>query len=253
MSAVKTTENMQVIFLDTPGLHESTKPLNRRMMKAAKEAAGDADVLLFMTDAKGENLSDELDWAKRLLQHEKPVIVAINKIDLVNKSSVLPMIRQWSDAGFDAIHPVSAQNGEGVGELERDIIERLPVGPALFPEDTLTEQSQRFLAAETIREKIFRFTQMEIPYSTAVIVDEYKKRSEKLTAVRAVIYVEKDSQKSIVIGQNGSMIKKIGTAARVDMERRFGGKFFLELNVKTRKDWTREEKFIKRLEERFGS
>ena len=253
MSAIKTTKDAQVIFLDTPGLHESDKPLNRRMMRAAKEAAGDADVLLFMTEAKGKNLDDELDWAKRFLRYKKPVIVAINKIDLVKKSSVLPMIKRWSEAGFDAIHPVSAKSGEGVGELEHSLIERLPVGPQLFPEDTLTEQSQRFLTAETIREKIFRFTQMEIPYSTAVIVDEYKKRSEKLTAVRAVIYVEKDSQKRIVIGQNGSMIKKIGTAARVDMERRFGGKFFLDLNVKTRKDWTREEKFIKRLEERFGS
>lgn len=253
MSAIKTTKDAQVIFLDTPGLHDSNKPLNKRMMKAATGAAGDADVLLFMTETKCKNLDDELNWAKSLLRHKKPVIVAINKIDLVNKSSILPMIRQWSDAGFDAIFPVSAKSGEGLDELERGIIERLPVGPALFPEDTLTEQNQRFLAAETIREKIFRFTQMEIPYSTAVVVDEYKDRSEKLTAVRAVIYVEKDSQKSIVIGQNGSMIKRIGTAARIEMERRFGGKFFLDLNVKTRKDWTREEKFIKRLDERFGS
>ena len=253
MSAIKTAKDVQIIFLDTPGLHESDKPLNRRMMKAATDAAADADLLVFMTDAGGEHFDDDLKWAKSLLRHKADLIVAINKIDLVKKITILPMISRWSDAGIDTIYPISSKSGEGVDELELGIIERMPFGPALFPEDALTEQSERFLAAETIREKLFRFTHMEIPYSSAVIVDEYKARSETLTAVQAVIYVEKDSQKSIVIGQNGSMIKRIGTAARLDMEEKFGGKFFLELKVKTRKDWTREENFIKRLGERFGS
>ena len=253
ISAVKTTGETQIIFLDTPGLHEANKPLNRKMMKAAKEAVGDADVLLFMSDAQEKNLDDELKWAAEFRRYKKPVIVAINKIDLIKKSDLLPLIGRWSDAGFDTIYPISAKNGEGVDELERDIVKRLPIGPQLFPDDTLTEQSERFLAAEAIREKLFRFTHKEVPYSSAVIVEEFKERSKTLTAVRAVIYVEKDSQKSIVIGENGSMIKRIGTAARLEMEERFGGKFYLDLNVKTRKDWTREEKFIKRLDEQFGS
>jgi GTP-binding protein Era len=169
-------------------------------------------------------------------------------MDLVKKESVLPVIKLWSDAGFESIFPISALNGEGVDELERSIVALLPVGPQLFPEDTITQHSERFLAAEVIREKLFRFTQMEIPYSSAVKIDEYRDRSDELSVVRAVIFVEKDSQKGIVIGQNGAMIKKIGQAARRELEERFGRKFYLELNVKTKKDWTRDEKFVRLLD-----
>lgn len=253
ISAVKTTALAQVIFLDTPGLHESNKPLNRKMVKAATDAARDADLLLFVCDPTGKNPEEEIEWAKNMARYKKPVFIAINKIDVLSKEALLPLMRSWSLAGFEHLFPISALTGDGVDELEREIVAALPEGPQLFPADTITEQTERFLAAELIREKIFRFTQMEIPYSSAVVIDEFKARSAQLTAVRAVIFVEKESQKGIVIGQNGSMIKKIGSAARVDMEKRFGGKFYLELNVKVKKDWTREEKFLAQLDERFGS
>jgi GTP-binding protein Era len=250
---VKTTKEAQIIFLDTPGLHDSKKALNRKMIKAAADAARDADVLLFLSDATLADPEEEINRAKNLMRHKKPVVVAINKIDIVKKDSILPLIKRWSEAGFETIFPISALNGEGLDELEREVTGRLPHGPKLFPDETITEQTERFLTAEVIREKLFKFTQMEIPYSSAVLVEEFKERSETLTAVRAVIYVEKNSQKPIVIGQNGSMIKKIGTAARKELEERFDRKFYLELNVKVRKDWTREEKFIRRLDEQFGS
>lgn len=253
ISAVKTSALEQIIFLDTPGLHDSKKPLNRKMMKAATDAARDADILVFVSDPTGKNPDEEIEWAKNMARLKKPVFIAINKIDVLSKEALLPLMRSWSLAGFDRLFPISALTGYGVDELEREVISALPEGPQLFPADTITEQTERFLAAELIREKIFKFTQMEIPYSSAVVIEEFKERSQQLTAVRAVIFVEKESQKGIVIGQNGSMIKKIGSAARVDMEKRFGGKFYLELNVKVKKDWTRQEKFIKQLDERFGS
>ena len=253
LSAVKTTSLAQVIFLDTPGLHDSKKPLNRKMIKAATDAARDADILLFVSDPTGKQPDEDIEWAKNMARLKKPVFIAINKIDVLSKEALLPLMHNWSLAGFDRLFPVSALTGDGVDELEREIVASLPEGPQLFPADTITEQTERFLAAETIREKIFRFTQMEIPYSSAVVIEEFKARSPQLTAVRAVIFVEKESQKGIVIGQNGSMIKKIGSEARVDMEKRFGGKFYLELNVKVKKDWTRQEKFLTRLDERFGS
>lgn len=249
--AVKTSQKSQVIFLDTPGLHSAVKALNKKMMQTAKVAAKEADVIVFLCDATSENPEDDINWAKKLLRLDKPIIVAINKVDLVRKEKLLPIMQCWAQAGLDAAYPICALDGGGVDKLESAIIARLPHGPKLFHEDTLTQHPERFLAAELIREKLFRFTRMEIPYSSAVRIEEYKERSEKLTAVRAVIYVEKDSQKSVMIGQNGAMIKKIGSAARIEMEKRFGKKFYLELKVKTEKNWTRNENFLKRLGSEF--
>ncbi len=248
ITGIKTTESSQVIFLDTPGLHESGKALNKKMVRAAEEGAASADFLLMLCDPTQNNLEQDVQIAEKLRQLGKPVIVVINKIDLIRKHEMLPVMQMWADAGMSEIHPISAATGEGVEELEKAIIAALPEGPQLFPEDVITGQNERFLAAEIIREKIFLFTHMEVPYASMVKVDEYKERSETLTAVVAAIYVEKESQKGILIGERGAMIKRIGQAARLSLEERFGRKFFLELTVKTRKDWTQDEAFLKKMD-----
>jgi GTP-binding protein Era len=248
ITAIKTTAEYQMIFLDTPGLHESNKALNQKMVRAAEEAAKEADLLLFLCDATQDHPTEDLAMAQKLMENKKPLLVAINKIDVIRKEFLLPVMKMWADAGIAVIIPVSAKTGEGTAELEKEIAKNLPDGPALYPEDMITDQRERFLAAEIIRSKIMLFTHMEVPYSSMVSVEEYKERSEAMTAVKAVIYVEKESQKGIVIGAGGSMIKKIGQSARQDLEKRFGRKFFLDLEVKTRKDWTKDAKFIKRHE-----
>ncbi|MBI5638631.1 MAG: GTPase Era [Nitrospinae bacterium] len=251
ITAMKTTPSAQIIFLDTPGLHESPKELNKIMQAAAKNAAESADMLLVIFDPREKSAREDLHLARQLAGSAKPVIAAINKIDLVDKLMLLPVMQMLADEGIADIYPVSAKTGEGVEALEQGIAAYLPEGPMLYPEDQLTDQNERFLAAEIIREKLFQYTHKEIPYSSAVIVEEYKERNEKLNAVRAVIYVERDSQRGIVIGQGGQMIKQIGQAAREELEQRFGKKFFLELNVKTRKDWTKDEKFLKEIERQY--
>lgn len=248
ITAIKTTSEYQVIFLDTPGLHESKKPLNKRMQKEARQAAEDADLLVILCDPEQRGEDEEIGITKNLRNMKKPVILAINKIDIIKKAVLLPIIEKWSNAGVDEIYPISAINGEGVEELERCIVAHMPQGPRLFPESMITSHSERFLTSEIIREKIFMFTHQEIPYSTLVEIDEFKERSESLSAVRAIIYVEKDSQKGILIGQNGSMIKKIGQAARMELEKRFDRKFYLDLGVKTKKDWTKNETFLKQFD-----
>lgn len=251
ITAMKTTPAAQIIFLDTPGLHESPKELNIIMQAAAKNAAESADMLLVIFDPRDKSAREDLHLARQLAGSAKPVVAAINKIDLVNKVLLLPVMQMLADEGVAEIYPISAKTGEGVAELELGIAAHLPEGPMLYPEEQLTDQNERFLASEIIREKLFLYTHKEIPYSSAVIVEEYKERNENLNAVRAVIYVERDSQRGIVIGQGGQMIKQIGQAAREELEQRFGKKYFLELNVKTRKDWTKDEKFLKEIERQY--
>ncbi len=246
--AVKTVEKAQIIFLDTPGLHDSEKPLNKMMQRVASHAAKEADIIVMLSDPARGRTDYEIELVKNLGSLKKPIIVAINKIDSINKEKLLPLIDKWKKAGTSEIFLISALKGDGVDELESAVVSLLPKGPQLFPEDTLTEHTERFLASEIVREKVFLYCHQEIPYSIFVEIDEFKDRSESLSAVRAIVYVEKDSQKSIVIGQNGSMVKRIGTAARIEMEKRFQRKFYLELKVKTSKDWTKNETLLKRIE-----
>ncbi len=246
--AVKTSEKGQIIFLDTPGLHDSEKPLNKMMQRVASHAAKEADVIVMLSDPARGRTDYEIELVKNLGSLKKPILIAINKVDAVNKEKLLPLIDKWKKAGINEVFLVSALKGDGVDELENAVVSRLPEGPRLFPEEMITEHSERFLVSEIIREKVFLYCHQEIPYSAFVEIDEFKDRSESLSAVRATVYVEKESQKPIVIGHNGSMVKRIGTAARVEMEKRFQRKFYLELNVKTRKDWTKNETLLKRME-----
>jgi GTP-binding protein Era len=237
VTGILTLPEAQVIFLDTPGLHKPKGRLNEYMVKVAKDACAEVDIVLFMAEADknpGEAEKEIIEFLKGL---RTKVFLVINKIDLVPKDALLPLINKYSSIyNFAEIVPVSSLKGKNLPDLRKTIIDYLPEGPQYYPEDEMTEQPERFIAAEIIREKIFRMTKDEVPYSTAVLVEEMKEHGDKIYT-RADIYVEKDSHKGIIIGANGQMLKKIGQAARKDIERLLGSEIYLELWVKVKKDW----------------
>ncbi len=237
ITGILTLPDAQVIFLDTPGLHRPKGLLNEYMVNTAKEACEEVDLVLFMVEADKSRGEDEREIIEFLKGLKTKVFLVINKTDLVRKDSLLPLINKYSSIyNFREIIPVSSLKGENVSDLKDTIIGYLPEGPQYYPEDEMTRQPERFIAAEIIREKIFRMTSDEVPYSTAVLVEEMKERGEKIFT-RADIYVEKDSHKGIIIGANGQMLKKIGQAARRDIERLLGSPIYLELWVKVKSDW----------------
>lgn len=241
----------QIVFYDTPGIFSAKDKLNLRIVDQALTAVGDADLILAVVDAAEADAKAEAYLAERLKARSQPVILALNKIDLVkDKESLLAMIGRWSSCReFAAIVPISASDGTQVEELLAAIVANLPEGPPYFPEDTLTDSTERFIASELIREKIFRLTGEEIPYASAVTIESYKESAGgKKLAIEAVIHLERDSQKGIVIGRGGAMLKRIGTEARIDIERMTGAKVFLKLIVRVQKNWRKDTKAI----ERFG-
>ncbi len=238
----------QMVFLDTPGIHRARGPLNVRMVEVALKVLGDVDVVVFVTDAMfADNPSDEM-ILEALKKRNLPVILAINKVDLVNKPKLLPLMEQWHDAyPFQAIVPISALQGIQINELVAEMVAVLPEGPRYYPEDMVTELPERFIAAEMIREKVFRLTGQEIPYGVAVMVESFKERPGKnLIDIQATIHVERESQKPIIIGKQGAMLKRIGEQARMDIERMVGCKVFLKLWVRVEKKWTRDVRTIRR-------
>ena len=238
----------QLIFLDTPGIHRAKGPLNVRMVEVALKVLGDVDLVLFMTDAASpDDVSDEI-ILESLKKKNLPSILAINKVDLVNKEKLLPLMQQWDEAyAFHAIVPISALQRIQVDELAAEMVALLPEGPQYYPEESVTDMPERFIAAEMIREKVFRLTSQEIPYGVAVTVESFKERTEKnLIDIQATIHVERESQKPIIIGKGGKMLKQIGEQAREDIERMVGCKVFLNLWVRVQKKWTRDEKAIRR-------
>ncbi len=239
---IMNTEGAQIIFIDTPGMHRSDKPLNAFMVKEALAAIPDVDGILFMVDATEAVDEDERFITESLEGVKAPVVLVINKIDAIGKGELLPVIETYSRLmEFSDVMPVSALKGENLNELTSVLKGLLPEGPEYFPTDILTDSPERFLVSEIIREKVFRLTHQEVPYSVAVVVEEFKERKGKnLIAIKAAINVEKDSQKGIVIGKKGAMLKKIGIAARTEIERLLGVKIFLELFVRVSKDWTKK-------------
>jgi GTP-binding protein Era len=234
--------NAQFIFLDTPGVHHTRKKMNKRMIRVALSTLADVDQILYLTDAaRRDQGSDEL-LLKTLASIDKPVILAINKIDMVqNRKDILPLIEAWGERhDFAAIVPISALKNIQVEDLLDEMLALLPEGPGFFPEDTITDQPARFIASEMIREKVFRLTSREVPYSVAVTIDAFKERPEKRRVdIEATIHVERDSQKGILIGKGGTMLKRIGSAARMDIQRMTGTQVFLRLWVRVRKNWSR--------------
>ncbi len=245
---ILTIEAAQVIFLDTPGIHRPKGPLNRAMVEAAVGALDEVDAVLWMIDVARPRPRDEELIRGHLERVKRPIVATLNKIDLIKPPLLLPIIdRLAKEERYKAIVPVSALTGDGLNALAGELIDCLPEGHPLFPEDELTDQPERVLAAEMVREKVFRMTMKEVPYGVAVSVTDFKERTgQEMLYIRAVIHVEKESHKGIIIGAKGAMIKKIGQAARGEIEKLFGLKVFLELQVKVEKDWTKKAAQLRR-------
>ena len=244
---VKNIENGQLIFLDTPGIHKATTPLNQFMVDMATDTFRSADILLLLVEASEGLHRDDRLIIDSLHSISLPVILLINKIDLIRKNSILPLIDQFQRLFlFSEIIPISALTGDGFSQLIEQIWKLLPEGPRYFPDDMMTDRTERFIAAEIIREKIILLTHQEIPYATAVVVDSFKEDEKKnLIRIQATVNVAKDSQKGIIIGKKGVKLKEIGTRARMDMEKFFAAKIYLELFVRVQKDWTHDPRILK--------
>lgn len=240
----------QLIFLDTPGVHRAGKLLNVRIVDMALGTIADADLVLVVTDAAKPNTDAENYLVEKLKARKAPTILALNKIDLVSKPDLLGVIDVWARThAFEAVVPVSAAKGTQVTALIDEMVKILPAGPPLYPPGSLTDLSERFIAAEMIREKVFRLTGEEVPYAAAVTIDEFKEEKQgRLVRIAATVHVERDSQKAIVIGKGGRKLKEIGAAARKEIERMVGCQVFLQLFVRVQKNWSRDAKAI----ERFG-
>jgi len=237
----------QFIFIDTPGIHEAFTPLNKMMVDTAVRTFGSTDLLLLLIEAdKGVQRGDR-QLIESLKESSLPVILGINKIDLVKKDILLPLIDELQTLfPFEAIIPLSALDGRGLDALLDEIWKHLPEGSPLFPEDMMTDRTERFITAEVIREKIILLTHQEIPYATAVTVDSFKEDEDhRRIRIEATITVEKESQKGILIGKKGSMLKQIGSLARTDLEIFFASRIFLQLFVRVRKDWTQDKRMLK--------
>jgi len=241
-------DDVQALFLDTPGIHEARGMLNRRMVDEAVSALGDVDLVLFMIDPNRERDPKEDSLVLRKLQGRGvPTVLVPNKIDTLSKAQLLPLMAAWAEAHeFEAIVPISAKTGDGVGDLLREVVDRLPEGPPWFPKDQITDVTERFVVGELVRESAFRYLDKELPYSLAVEIEEFEE-GEKLVRVMARVWVEREGQKGIVIGKGGSMLKRIGTTARIEIERLLGTKVFLQLTVGVDPSWTRHRRAVQRL------
>ena len=247
---VRTTPEAQLVFLDTPGIHKPVHRMNQRMVNAAYDAVADADVVVWVVDATARPGGGDEFVLERLRRVKVPVILALNKIDLIHKPRLLPIIQHFaSQMAFHAVVPVSARSADGLANLEQEIVSGLPDGDPVFDEEYLTDQTQRTLAAELIREKVLVHTRDELPYSTAVVIDRFEEPADgqSLTKIFASIVVDTDSQKPIVVGRGGDMIKRIGTEARRDLEAMLEGPVFLDLHVKVREDWRDNERLLDEL------
>jgi GTP-binding protein Era len=244
---VKNYPDAQVVFLDTPGIHRPLHRMNVRMVDTALDTIREVDVLGLVVDAnepagKGDQFVFDL-----VKDAKAPVLLLLNKIDLMKKNRLLPIIERYAAGGtFAEIVPISAATGVNVDRLERVILDRLPEGEALYPADYLTDQPERFFAAEIVREKLLQFTHAEIPFSSAVIVDRFEEPTGTSTLLRlyCTIVVERESHKPIVVGHGGDMIKKIGTAAREELERFFEMKVYLDLHVRVKAEWREDDRVL---------
>ena len=238
----------QMVFLDTPGIHRTGKPLNVRIVDVALAALADVDLVLVMTDASTRNTEAEQFLVQKLSAHKTPVILALNKIDQVDKTVLLAQIDDWSRRfDFQAVVPISAVQGTQVETLIEAMEETLPAGPPMYPPGSLTDMPERFIAGELIREKVFRLTGEEIPYAIAVTVEDFKEEKPgRLIRINATIHVERNSQKGIVIGKGGRKLKEIGQAARAEIERMVGTQVFLKLFVRVQKNWSNDTKALKK-------
>lgn len=239
----------QIVLLDTPGLHKARKPLNQEMVKIAVASLSEVDAILFLLDVSLPMPDKQAQPVEYLESTTVPVILILNKIDLLGKGQILPMIETYRKIyPFAAIIPVSALLNNGTDVLLQELLRLLPEGPKFYPEDIPTDATERFIVAEIIREKIFLLTGQEIPYSTAVIIDSFQEEQGKnLITIHATIVVEKSSQKAIIIGRKGTKLQQIGKNSRQDIEKLLGQHVLLKLWVKVHKNWTKDMRFIRDL------
>jgi GTP-binding protein Era len=246
---IATGEAGQVMYVDTPGLHRGAKrAMNRSLNRAARTAMAEVDLAVQLIEAGRWTDEDEALYAA-LVEQNVPRLLAINKVDLAkDKGALLPFVADLATRHqFEDIHYVSALKQKGLKELERAILQRLPVRPPVFGEDEITDRSERFLAAEMVREQLMLRLDQELPYATTVEIEQFKDRDDGVAEIHAVVWVERDGQKAIVIGQGGAQLKAIGSAARRHMERLFERKVFLKLWVKVREGWVDDEAMLKKL------
>jgi GTPase len=237
-------DDFQIVYSDTPGILKPGYKLQEYMLKFARTAITDADIVLFVTDMD-ENAELAGDLAEKLQKLKVPLLLLINKIDLSDGDKVSSLMEKWQDAIPDAVViPISALEKFNLAKVFSTILENLPEGPPFYPKDELTDKSERFFVSEIIREKILRNYKQEIPYSVEVVVESFKETS-KITNISCTIFVERDSQKGILIGHKGQGLKKVGTESRIDIEKFLGNKVFLETRVKVKKDWRNDGRFLK--------
>jgi GTPase len=254
---VRNYADAQVVFLDTPGIHRPLHRMNVRMVDAALDTIREVDLLGLVIDVAeppGKGDAFVIDLVRKA---KRPVILILNKIDVIRKSKLLPIIDRYRHAAeFAEIVPVSAATGDNVDRLERAIVDQLPEGQPLYPPDYLTDQPERFFAAEIVREKLLQFTRAEIPFSSAVIIDRFEEPAADADAARSAgqllklyctIVVDRESQKPIVVGRGGEMVKRIGTAARADLERFFGARIYLDLQVRVKSEWREDDRLLQQI------
>jgi GTP-binding protein Era len=244
---IKTLSDAQIIFIDTPGIHRPRHKLGETMVRTAMEALNEVDVILFMVEPHEAGRGDKaiIDLLKRV---QSSIILLINKIDIVKKSDLLPLINHFKELyTFKEIIPVSAIKQDGISLLIERICDYLPQGPRYYPDDLITDQMERFMVSEIIREKAMEMTEEELPHSVGVEVDGWKEREDGLVSISCNIYVEREGQKAIIIGKRGAMLKSIGSAARVDIEKLLNTKVFLELWVKVKKNWRNDKQLLNEL------
>lgn len=245
---IKNLDNAQLIFIDTPGIHSSAEDFNRRIVQTALAAINEVNAVLWLVDGSQPATSDRKLILDTLDSSNRPVILAFNKIDLIEKSKLLPLIDEYrSIHQFEAVIPISALYGDGLDILLNELVALLPEGPQYYPSDMITDLPERFLVSELVREKVMRLCYEEVPYGVAVTVDSFQEKPEKnVVVVHATIQVERQSQKGILIGKGGSMLKRIGEQARKDIEGLLGTKVFLQLFVRVARNWRKDEELLRR-------
>jgi GTP-binding protein Era len=247
---VRNYPGAQVVLLDTPGIHRPLHRMNVRMVDAAIETIGEVDILGLVVDAAEPSGKGDRFVVDLVKDVRAPVFLILNKIDLIRKSKLLPIIDRYRQEGdFAEIVPISASTGENVDRLEQAIIDHLPEGERLYPADFLTDRPERFLAAEIVREKLLQFTHAEIPFSSAVVIDRFEDASgdPPLLKLYCTIVVDRESQKPIVVGKGGEMVKRIGTAAREELEVFFSSRVYLDLHVRVKSEWREDDRVLTEL------
>jgi GTP-binding protein Era len=249
ITGVRNYPDGQVVFVDTPGVHRPLHRLNVRMVDAALEALREVDVVTAVVDASEPSGGGDRYVMDVIRNVRQPKVLALNKVDLLPKEQLLPIIERYArDVGFSDIVPISALSGDNVDRLEQVILSHLPEGEPLYPDDYLTDRPERFFVAELVREQVLQHTRAELPFASAVVVDRFEEPDDKgILRLYCTILVERESQKGIVVGKAGAMIKAIGSAARVELERFFDLRVFLDLRVKVRADWREDERALDEL------